>query len=257
MVMKKKEVKKRPVDYLPLVAGGGLALVLVGLGLMLNRETEVELPNADGGSPAIARNRTQVIGGVRRPVSDFERQSQRDIEGEDAEYRSALGGFGTTPLVDPDANEATKAVMHGLTDKENGSTSTWNPMQVPVFDRAEYERDPKAYLDRSVPGRVWAPAQPGPGVPVLARRSSRRESLRQGESVRLKVGVPSGSPVTFTSFDLGSFENQLTSITVAADSDGVATAVFTATSGTIGRVNVLAASPLAAGRSRFQLDVLP
>jgi len=61
--------------------------------------------------------------------------------------------------------------------------------------------------------------------------------------------------VTFTSTNLGAFENRLPSITVAANQDGVAEAAFTGISGTIGKVPILASSPEASGRLRFIVSV--
>jgi len=119
------------------------------------------------------------------------------------------------------------------------------------FDRKAYERSPEAYLRRVEPGRVFQSAQPGPGVVRI--RSVGRTTFRvgQGEVVRLRVQAVPGAPVTFTSFDLGAFENELPSITVRADRRGVAEARFRGTPGTYDRVNILAASPMTSGRVRF------
>jgi len=69
--------------------------------------------------------------------------------------------------------------------------------------------------------------------------------------------TPLGAPVTFTSFDCGAFSNLLTSITVTADTDGVATATFLATPGTLNETNILAASPLCSGQVNFSVTILP
>ena len=63
--------------------------------------------------------------------------------------------------------------------------------------------------------------------------------------------------MTFTSADLGRFENQLTSITVAADASGVAKVKFTASPGTINTVRILSGSPLATGQVEFVVQVEP
>ncbi|HUY35193.1 MAG TPA: hypothetical protein VMV69_20780 [Pirellulales bacterium] len=55
----------------------------------------------------------------------------------------------------------------------------------------------------------------------------------------------------------GAFENQLTSITVQADAQGMAEAKFLATAGTIANIHILAASPLASGQARFIVNVAP
>jgi hypothetical protein len=73
--------------------------------------------------------------------------------------------------------------------------------------------------------------------------------------VRLAVRTRPGAPVSWLSTDLGSFDNRLVSMTVAADAAGVAEARFIATPGVAGRVTVLAGSPLASGQVRFVIDV--
>lgn len=71
----------------------------------------------------------------------------------------------------------------------------------------------------------------------------------------LKVKVIPNAPVTFTSFDAGAFENELTSITVMADKTGTARTSFTATGGAVGEVQILAGSPLTAGQAQFLVNV--
>ncbi len=73
----------------------------------------------------------------------------------------------------------------------------------------------------------------------------------------LKVKAVKDAPVTFTSFDLGSFHNQLTSVTVKADANGNAQAIFTGTPGTINNVNILAGSPMTSGQLKFTVNVEP
>jgi len=70
------------------------------------------------------------------------------------------------------------------------------------------------------------------------------------------VRATPGAPVTFTSFDLGQFENQLTSITVRADDKGIATARFIGSPGTINDVNILVASPVNSGQAKFAVNVV-
>ena len=73
--------------------------------------------------------------------------------------------------------------------------------------------------------------------------------------MRLKVAASPGAPVAFASQDLGQFENSLTSITIAANEEGVAEAVYTASGGTIDLVQILAASPMASGQVQLTIDV--
>ncbi|WP_246146324.1 hypothetical protein [Rubripirellula lacrimiformis] len=80
--------------------------------------------------------------------------------------------------------------------------------------------------------------------------------MRHGESVRLQLKTQAAMPATFTSFDNGVFSNGLTSITVKADKDGVATANFRASSGTAGEINIIAASPVATERVVYRVNVV-
>ena len=79
--------------------------------------------------------------------------------------------------------------------------------------------------------------------------------IEQGQTVTLRAVAVPGAPVTFTSFDLGAFENQLTSITVRADAEGLARAQFTGTPGTVQDVRILAASPMTSGQLHYTVRV--
>ena len=80
--------------------------------------------------------------------------------------------------------------------------------------------------------------------------------MQQGETIPLQVRALPNAPVSFSSFDLGRFQNHLTSITVEANDAGVATVQFTAPPGTINHVNILVASPMTAGQAKFVVEVL-
>ena len=123
------------------------------------------------------------------------------------------------------------------------------------FNKAEYDANPKAYLDVCEPGRIWDVAEPGPGVKQIDAKTDTVVDMKPGETVTLRVIAIPLAPVTFTSFDWGEFENRLTSITVQADARGIASARFTATPGTIGQVDILAASPLTSGQVKFHVDI--
>jgi hypothetical protein len=131
-----------------------------------------------------------------------------------------------------------------------------NPLVVPpAFDRDAFARNPRAYYEVIEPGRVFQPAEAGPGVSTLdSTGPTHLETVPEG-SVRLEVRGEPLSPVTFTSFDRGAFDNDLGSITVQADAGGTASARFRATSGTIDDVNILSASPLSAGQVAFLVTV--
>ncbi|MFT3771416.1 MAG: hypothetical protein QM820_38875 [Minicystis sp.] len=119
------------------------------------------------------------------------------------------------------------------------------------FDRAAFEANPRAYLDVVEPGRVWQTADGAPSVKALEAVGVAYREVAPGGSVVLEVTGEPRAPVTFTSFDMGAFENGLPSITVVGDTNGVSRAVFTATPGTVLAVNILAGSPLAVGNVKF------
>ena len=77
----------------------------------------------------------------------------------------------------------------------------------------------------------------------------------QGEKVILNAKVEPGAPVTFYTPQVGEFENRLTTQSVAANEEGVAAVTYTATEGTLGIVNIMAASPANSGRLNFRVNV--
>ena len=198
-----------------------------------------------------------VIGGVRRRRSDVEREKAQAAGGDKAKTgkrHPMIDGYGTTPPVAIDVNPQVAAAAKAYL--ENTHPERLSPLVQPAaFDLASYKKDPQPYLDTVEPGRVFQPAQPGDGVSEIRRRSPSYQQVVQGEPVKLAVRAEVGAPVTFTSFDLGRFSNQLTSTTVAADAEGLAVAEFVAPPGTISKVNILAASPLHSGQIKFIVDV--
>lgn len=156
----------------------------------------------------------------------------------------------------PDTNKQTESVAAAIRDGNHPERLSVIVRPEP-FDAKAFKADPASYLNTVEPGRAFQSAQPGPDVPRLYGTSPARQHVRQGGKVPLRVAVPPGSPVTFTSFDAGAFSNQLTSITVQADAKGLAETEFTATSGTIANVHILASSPLTSGLARFVVNVLP
>jgi hypothetical protein len=123
------------------------------------------------------------------------------------------------------------------------------------FDPRAYAADPQAYLDIVEPGRVWQTADGAPGVKTLAAVGPAFLDVEPGGTVVLEVTGEPFAPVTFTSFDLGAFENGLPSITVGADAAGDARAQLTAIPGTVEAVSIVAGSPLAVGIVRFTVQV--
>lgn len=166
------------------------------------------------------------------------------------------GYYDTIKPIDPDANANTRSVSEALRTGEHPErVSVW--IKPKPFDKEAFAADPQAYLDLVEPGRVWQTAQPGQGVPVLRPIGQSFQQIEQGEKTLLKVRAPAKAPVTFMSFDLGAFENQLTCITVQADSQGIAQAEFYASPGTIADCNILAACPLATEQVKFVVHITP
>lgn len=162
--------------------------------------------------------------------------------------------IGTSPPVPADANPMVASVAEAIKSKQHPERLSV-VITPPPFNHEAYANDPQAYLSVVEPARVWQSAQPGKSVPPLKVLSPRHMRIQQGETVSLRVQVPPGMPVTFTSFDMGAIQNQLNSITVPADADGVAVGRFTGTRGAVNLVNVLAASPVASGQASFMVEV--
>lgn len=163
--------------------------------------------------------------------------------------------YGQTAPVRPDANPGAASVAEALATKTH--PERLSPLIAPKpFDLAAYQRDPAAYLNLVEPGRVFQVAQPAADVQRIQAHGPVQARIPQGGSVPLQVQAPAGMPVTFTSFDLGRFaENQLTSITVAADERGLAHATLVGAPGTTGEVNILAACPVTSGQITFRITV--
>ena len=123
------------------------------------------------------------------------------------------------------------------------------------FDRAAFAADPAKYLQTVEPGRVYQTAPPGAAVTPIRRLSRRYQRILQGETVTLKAQVQPGMPVTFFSAKLGQFENQLTTMTVRANAQGIAEVQFTATPGTRGDIDILAASPVHSYQAHYVINV--
>ena len=126
-----------------------------------------------------------------------------------------------------------------------------------AFDREAYLANPEAYLNLIRPSRVFDPAQPGEDVVPLEPISNGFHEILQGEQVVLKVQAEAGMPVAFYTPQVGHFtENQLKSVTVKADDEGIATATFNAATGSMGVVDVMAASPVHSRQLQFRVNVL-
>ena len=193
-------------------------------------------------------------GGVKRKASDVVRtpkeRPKRDLR------QDPVARAGRAKPVRSDANPHVASVAKALREKkfpERVSTL----VRPKKFDRAAYERDRKKHVETIEPGRVFQPAKAGRGIVPIKCLGSSTYCAVQGEWVTLRARAVAGAPVTFTSFDLGAFENEVPSITVEANRSGVAEAKFKGTPGTVNNVNILAASPRTSGRLRYIVRVLP
>ena len=224
-----------------------------GAGDALNKRTArdpIVSPRTDGQLDPSGRE--VVSGGVERPASDLPQEKDEVPE------EGAFVDVGTTPAIPPDANEQVALVVEAVTTGRHPERLSPTIVSKTPFDREAYQSDPEmraSYLRTPEPGRVFTPAQPAPGTPRIRLACNPYAQINQGESIVLRVqGVP-GMPVTFTSFDLGEFENRLTTITVEADESGFAHAPFTAPPGTFGPVRIMAASPVTSGQVRLTVNV--
>ncbi len=204
------------------------------------------------------------VGGVWRPPTDVAGnggQNGRPSGGEDrtdadAESKTAtsLGDPGRSELIALDANPHVKSIAAALRNNKHPERLT-SFVQPKPFDKEAFLKDPKSYLETIEPGRVYQSAQPADNVNRIKRLSARYQRVIQGETVTFRVEVEPDMPVTFHSTRLGRFENRLSTQTVRADEQGIAEVQFTATPGTQGDIDVLAASPTSSYQARFVVHV--
>lgn len=187
---------------------------------------------------------------VEKPLSAIalDRQTDRLKKG-----AAEMQKMGKQPAIASDANPTAANLYATL--KGGGSNTFGLHAEAPPFDLAAFKSDSHKYLEQFAPNRVFQAAQPGPGVPPLAPASSSTQSMVAGESVRLPVKTRPGYPVTYVALDLGTFQNRLNAITVLANEQGGAEAIYTATPGTVNRSHVLVGSPGASGQVSFELRI--
>ncbi len=270
MTKKRKEVQKKHGENTPsqwkvlLPAIGAMGLLALVAFAIHARRNKVELPHADGA--AVPRNGPRMVnvGGVERRQRDPRAVAamapqQEQIEQFIAKVNARNNDPNKEPIEPP--NKPLRKGMSANIDsvieayQSGENPERISPMFVPKpFDLASYQRNPQAYVDVLEPGRAWQSLPPGPDVKSIGTNQEVHK-MKPKESVRLRARAVPKAPVTFTSTDLGAFENDLASITVIAGEDGWASAVLTATPGTEGDVNVSAASPMTSGRLVFRVRV--
>jgi hypothetical protein len=217
------------------------------------RRNVVEAAEGDSGSLESVPEGYQWAGGVLRPSSDLKAQDPLELPiiGE-----KAIGKrMGRSPAVNPETNAATRSVAAALADPAAFPERLGPAFPAPDFDLDTFTADPQKYLNTIEPGRIWQSLPKGEGVPQISRQSPLYQSLIQGEAVTLRVKVIPDAVVTFHSFDLGHFDNQMTTTSVQAGEDGIATVNFNASGGTFGELNILAASPQTSGQVNFVVKV--
>lgn len=208
-------------------------------------------------TPPAPSDSTQLETSVARPAKSGRTELDRQHEKMKKEHWGNRVGA-TVPLPlnhNPDvmsiANAFSAGTQSGVQHPERLSAF----VSPPPFDRQAFLEAPDAYLHIVAPGRVFQAAQPGPGVSPIKRSGDYFHQILQGESVFLETITEPHMPVTYYSNRLGKFENDLTSITVQADSDGLARTQFTATPGTYGDLDLLAASPVRSSQARWLVRV--
>ena len=247
-----------------LIVGLSLPLALAAWTIYQTGNQQEAPPNADNTAPPGNEPKRVSVGGVMRtqPSPDVVTAFKKEAD-ETKQFVAAINERNASgKRYNPPNKKLTKG-MNANVDSMIEAIETGKhperltPMVKPKpFNKVAFFNDPQAYVDIVEPGRAWQSAEPGDGVKTIG---TDREfyDVKFGESVRLKaLAYPSG-PVTFTSTDLGAFDNDLSSITVIANEKGWAAANFTITAGTSGGVNVSAASPLTSGRLAFYVNVVP
>ena len=194
-----------------------------------------------------------VVGGVNRPKRDvaFDKTAATGT----VSKKSIFPHPGNTPEVPKDSNPDVEA-LHAELAKEKPAPAALSSLFAPEpFDAKAYAKDKETWLKTVRPGRVFQSAQPGSEVSPIKASSKVFQNIVQGEKVLLEAKAEPGAPVTFYTPQVGEFSNRLTTQSVEAAEDGIARATFTATAGTQGLVDILAASPLNSGQLRYRVRV--
>lgn len=128
-----------------------------------------------------------------------------------------------------------------------------------AFDAARWAADASyraTWLASYDPARIWRPAEPGAGIPVLTSVAGRRLATQPGGQVTISVRAAAGAPVQFVCLGNGRFHDTGHGAqAVSAGADGVAAVVLDATY--TGDIVILAASPMASGVVRFLVRSQP
>ena len=191
------------------------------------------------------------VGGILRPKRDMNFTKQKQPKNS----VSPLPNPGKAPFLQGDENPQVAGLFAELQQEQPLAAAQSVLFAPEPFDLASYQKDPETYLNKIRPGRVFQSAQPGPESQPIEPIGKTYQEVIQGERVVLQVKAKPSMPVTFHTQQLGEFENRLKTISVAANEEGVAEVKYLAGPGTIGLINILAASPVHAEDVHFMVDV--
>jgi hypothetical protein len=246
-------------------------------------------PNFESSDPSVRRNRTQSIGGIDRPVSDIaakrtsinskqppsgdnqkiehtfgkdicpklprltkgqNKQMDSVIEAiETGNYPERLSPFHTPSPFDVEAWRADNSIFRSVDQSATAAIRAKAKEKLVAF---EEENNDSPYLDIAEPGRIYDVAQPASDVAPLTTASSSYFEVADGEAIRVSVQTEASGVATFTAFGVGEFDNGLTTITLEADEDGVASATYVTSTGSE-LTDIVAGSPMRSGTVRFTL----
>lgn len=229
-------------------------------------EAANELANRPTNRQALARalglseNEIGRIGDVERPKRDYafggDPQEESDAAPRVATALPPTPQAGRAPRLSGNENPQVRKLVSEISGENPLPQAMSSYFQDEAFDRQAYLADPDAYLQKTRPGRAFAPADPGPDVIPLESLSPGFVRILQGEQVVLKVKAEPGLPVTFYSPDTGHFVgNLLTTRTIAADNEGVAQVTYKTGPGSLGLTDVMVASPVHSRQIQYRIKV--
>ena len=193
-------------------------------------------------------------GGVIRPKHDVVASKKRNKQ---APRRKPLIAVGTIPSLKKNKNVYTRSVTEAIESRSRKLAYRLTPfVAAPKFDRKAYAANPEKYLNEIAPGRIHDVLPASRKTAATRRVGKYRHQVVQGEIVILKAKTDPEMPVTFYSNRFGSFNGGVSTITIAANRDGIARVEFKTTSGMYGEVDILAASPVRSGRARYLVDIV-
>lgn len=203
----------------------------------LRREEVERIARADAG----AATRTDIV----RPT-----QPTDGPAGGNPKKIQEPAGYGTLQPISATATPQTKAAVEAALAKNHPERLTSAILPAP-FDAKKWVEDAdyrQQYLATPEPGRCYQSAQPAQGVRRIALACPAYIETLQGQPVELRVRATPGMPVTFTSFDAAQFvDTKVTTQTVVADKDGIASVQLLPTPGVIAESRVRASCPVDAG----------